>query len=164
MSDDTDTIKEEIELVSVPKSLVSDVKAYIQGFERSLPVPLPLYSSRVACGQPMPTDADIESHIDLHHYLIDAPKTTFFIIAEGDSMIGAGIHSGDMLVVDKAIPPKLGKIVVANLSGEMTIKRLDSRYGHYVLVSENEDFAPIVVTDEMNLTICGVVTNVIHPV
>ena len=90
------------------------------------------------------------------------PTSTFFVRAKGDSMKDAGIASGDILVVDKAVTAANRQIVVAMLDGEFTVKRLRRRKDRVFLESGNEDFPPREITPDQELVIWGVVTFVIH--
>ena len=125
-------------------------------------LPLPLFSGKVAAGFPSPADDYIEKTLDLNELLVQKPAATFFVRAQGDSMLGAGIHSNDILVVDRSLEPISGKIVICALNGELTVKRLQNYNGMIVLAAENPDYAEILVTAEADLVIWGVVTNVIH--
>lgn len=124
--------------------------------------PLPLFGSRVSAGFPSPADDYLEDTLDLNSHLIKRPAATFLVRVSGDSMINAGIHPDDILVVDRSIDPTDGRIVIAVLDGELTVKRLSKRNGQVQLLPENPDFSPITVTEEQDLRIWGVVTNVIH--
>ncbi len=124
---------------------------------------LPLFMEPVSAGFPSPAGDYMEGKLDLNRHLIRHPAATFFVRVTGDSMIGAGIHSGDLLIVDRAIEPTDGKVVVVALDGELTVKRLSMRDGHVTLLPENERYAPIVITPEHQFEIWGIVTNVIHP-
>jgi DNA polymerase V len=123
---------------------------------------IPLYATRVAAGPPSPADDYIERHLDLNEHLVKQPATTFFVRAEGDSMINAGIYENDILVVDRAIKPTNGKIVIAVVNGELTVKRLSSKPGHLCLLPENPRYQPIEITAEVEFSIWGVVQHVIH--
>lgn len=123
---------------------------------------LPLFGHKIAAGFPSPADDYVEDRIDLNQHLIRHKEATFFLRVQGDSMLGAGIHNGDLLVVDRALEPVDGKIVIAVLDGELTVKRLECRAGQIRLMPENPAFTPIVVNNEQDLVIWGVVTNVIH--
>ena len=100
--------------------------------------------------------------LDLNEYLIKHPAATFFVRVAGDSMINAGIYNNDIIIVDRSIKPKHGKIVVAALDGQMTVKRLYRRDDKIMLLPENELFKPIEILDSMDMVIWGVATNVIH--
>ncbi len=123
---------------------------------------VPLYLSRVSAGFPSPADDYVESALDLNEYLISNPAATFMVRVSGDSMTGAGIQDGDVLVVDRSQDARPGKIVVAVLDGELTVKRLRKRNGKYVLVPENPAYSPIEVEMEQELFVWGVVTGVVR--
>ena len=122
----------------------------------------PFYVGRVSAGMPMPVDDLDVQKIDLNQHLMRNPETTFFVRVSGESMIDAGIHPGDLLVVDRSMPPSNGKIVIAVLNGELTVKRLFKEKGSLFLMPENVNYPAIEVTQDMALMIWGVVTNVIH--
>lgn len=122
--------------------------------------PLPLYASRVAAGFPSPADDYIEGKLDLNQYLIHKPAATFFARAEGDSMIGAGIHPGDLLIVDRSAKPLHQSIVVAALDGELTCKILDIH--RRCLRAANPQYAPIPILPGSDFAIEGVVLHSIH--
>lgn len=148
--------------VRIPESRIQEVLKYLQG-EMEFPK-IPLYSSTVRAGFPSPGDDYIEAMLDLNEYLIKHPASTFFVRASGESMMNAGIYSGDILIVDRSIEASHGKIVIAALNGELTVKRLFQQHGQIKLIAENPDFPPIDITDEYDMVIWGVVTNVIHAV
>ncbi len=120
-------------------------------------VSLPLYASRPSAGFPAPGDDLVENPLDLNDLLIDNPTSTFFVKVEGDSMEGAKIFSGDILVVDRSVEPISGLIVVAAVYGEMVVKRLDVSVNGSFLKSEKEGYEPIVLTDNDDCFIWGVV-------
>jgi len=126
------------------------------------PITAPLFNSRVSAGFPSPADDYIEQALDLNQLLIQKPAATFFVRAEGDSMIGAGIHSNDILIVDRSIEAVPNKVVICALNGELTVKRLVSKQGQLVLMAENPLYPDIPLHDDLDMTIWGVVTNVIH--
>lgn len=125
---------------------------------------LPLFTARISAGFPSPADDYIDRKLDLNEYLIKHPAATFFVRVQGDSMIDAGIHSGDILIVDRALEPADGKIVIAVLYGELTVKRIKKTKTKLSLLPENPAFKPIEITPEMGLEVWGVVTHVIHTV
>jgi len=127
-----------------------------------IPVTAPLFNCRVSAGFPSPADDYIEQALDLNQLLIQKPAATFFVRAEGDSMIGAGIHSNDILVVDRSIEAIPSKVVICALNGELTVKRLISKQGQLVLMAENPLYPDIPLHEGIDMTIWGVVTNVIH--
>lgn len=126
-------------------------------------VNLPLFSGKVSAGFPSPADDYIEKTLDLNELLVQKPAATFFVRAQGESMLGAGIHPNDILVVDRSLYPVQGKIVICALDGELVVKRLKRRGGQWVLGSENPAYRDIMIHEEMETVIWGVVTNVIHP-
>jgi DNA polymerase V len=122
------------------------------------PTVSPLYTSAPAAGFPAPGDDMVEKSLNVHEYLVKHPVSTFFVRVEGDSMEGAGIFSGDILVVDRSVEAKSGKIVVAAVGGGLVVKRLSKLNGAMVLMSENEAYEPITVTGDEECFIWGVVT------
>ena len=122
---------------------------------------LPLYASRVSAGYPMPADDTIDRTIYLDRYLIKHPSSTFVVIASGDSMLNAGIQSGDWLVVDKEVTPTHGRIVVAAVDGELTVNRLSINDEGMQLLPENPAYRPIPITPEQHVVLWGVVILVI---
>lgn len=125
---------------------------------------LPLYLSPVKAGFPSPADDYLDKKLDLNEHLIQHPSATFFVKVKGDSMVRAGIHSGDILIVDRSLEPKDKKIVVAILNNEFTVKRVRKKAGKLFLVAENDGFPEIEVKEEMDFEIWGVVVHVIHSV
>jgi len=145
--------------IRIPQSKIAHVLTYLQ---ESVLFSRPLYSNKVSAGFPSPADSDIECSLDLNTHLIQHPAATFFLRVSGDSMQNAGIQSGDLLIVDKSLEPSDGKIVIAALDGELTVKRLVKRGGCVQLVPENDRYPIIEVNDRQDLLIWGVVTHVIH--
>lgn len=123
---------------------------------------VPLYLDAVSAGFPSPADDYVESALDLNEYLVSNPAATFMVRVSGDSMIEAGIHDGDVLVVDRARDPLPGRIVVAVLDGELTVKRLKRQDGCFVLAPENSAYEPIRVGEEQDLSVWGVVSGVVR--
>lgn len=130
--------------------------------ENTQSITVPLFNCRVAAGFPSPADDYIEQSLDLNQLLIQKPAATFFVRAEGDSMIGAGIHNNDILVVDRSIEAVPNKVVICALNGELTVKRLVSKQGHMVLMAENPLYPDIPINEGIEMIVWGVVTNVIH--
>lgn len=125
---------------------------------------LPLAESEIKAGFPSPADDFMEDALDLNEHLIDHPSATFFVRVSGDSMVDAGIHDGDILIVDRALEPANGKVVIAVLDGQLSVKRLRKQNGNVSLEPENDDYGPLEITEENDLRIWGVVTRVIHSV
>ncbi len=131
-------------------------------FEKKLSLRLPFYSSRMKAGFPSPADDYIEAKLDFNEYLVKHPAATFCVRVTGDSMKNAGINSGDILVVDRAITPADNKIVVAILDGSFTVKRLAKNKNGLFLMPENPIYEPIEIKGEMDFEVWGTVTHVIH--
>ena len=124
---------------------------------------LPSFLCGVAAGFPSPADDYMDKELDLNELVIKHPAATFYVRVEGHSMRDAGIHSGDILVVDRSLSPSSGKIIVAILNGEFTVKRLIiEEHGTIVLRPENSNYPPIQVSPEADFQVWGVVTYVIH--
>jgi DNA polymerase V len=123
---------------------------------------LDLYQQPVSAGFPSPAEDYIEGKLDLNLHLIKNPAATFYVRVSGDSMTGAGIHSGDLLVVDRSLDPVSGRIGIAVLNGELTVKRLAFEGDRPILNAENANYLPIQVTEPQELCIWGVATSVIH--
>lgn len=144
--------------VRVPVSLVAQVERLKEGSNYQLPV----FSSKVQAGFPSPADDYIEGYLDLNTKFIKHPAATFVLQATGDSMIEAGIFSGDLLLVDRSIEATDGRIVIAAVNGELTVKRLSKRAGRVQLLPANPQFQPIDITEGSEMVIWGVVTLVLH--
>lgn len=122
---------------------------------------LPLYTEAVSAGFPSPAEGLVEHTLDLNQLCVKHPAATFFVRVQGDSMIGAGIHPGDVLVVDRAIAPGHGDIVVACLDTGFTVKELALRPTPRLLPC-NGRYRPIAIPDDGSLEIVGVVTGVVR--
>lgn len=124
---------------------------------------VPLYMIPVSAGFPSPAEDYLEGKLDLNQLLIKHPAATFFVRVTGDSMIDAGIHPGDLLVVDRALEATDGRVVIAVVDSELTVKRICQKQDQLFLVPENKDYRPLRVKEAMDFRVWGVVTNVIHP-
>jgi len=118
---------------------------------------LPIDSTKVSAGFPSPAADYVDRSLDINEYLVRNPVSTFFFPVEGDSMEGAEIFDGDILVVDRSIKASHGHIVVAFVNGERLVKRLYHRAGKVALVAENSKYPPLVIHDGNELTVWGVV-------
>jgi DNA polymerase V len=116
----------------------------------------------VPAGFPSPAEDYVEGPLDLNRYLIHHPAATFFVRVIGDSMIGVGIYPDDLLIVDRAVNPTNGSIVIAVVNGDLTIKRLHESQGRVVLLSENPAYPPLEIDHSMTFEVWGVVTKAIH--
>jgi len=121
-----------------------------------------MFSTFVAAGFPSPAEDYMEGKLDLNAYLVKNPSATFFVRAAGDSMLGAGIHAGDILIVDRSLEVVNKKIVVAVVNGEFTVKRIFIADGGIVLMPENKKYKSLHIKKEMNFEVWGVVKSVIH--
>lgn len=130
--------------------------------DRSTRYTLPVFLGRLPAGFPSPADDYLEGKLDLNRHLIKHPAATFFVRVSGDSMIEAGIHTGDLLVVDRSLEARNGNVIVAALDGELTVKRLFKRGKTVRLVPANTNYQPIEIQSQQEFEIWGVVTNVIH--
>jgi DNA polymerase V len=125
---------------------------------------LPLYTCSVAAGFPSPADDHLDGHINLNEHLIPHPSATFLVRADGWSMVNAGIHHGDLLIVDRSLDPCDGKIVIVAVDGELTVKRLRRQGCRTFLEAANPEFPDVELTEDQELWIWGTVIHVIHTV
>ena len=125
---------------------------------------IPLWESSVSAGFPSSAENYIEKNLDLNEFLIKHPSSTFFIKVIGNSMINAGVNSGDILIVDRSLSVVNNKIVVARLDNEFIVKRILLKNDKVILMADNEEYEPINITQEMDFEIWGIVTAVIHQV
>ena len=125
---------------------------------------IPFYQSNVPAGFPSPAEDFMDLDLNLQAYLVQHPSATFCVRVTGDSMQNAGIFSGDVMVVDRALEPKNNTIVLAVLDGEFTVKRIQKKGNQLFLKPENQTFKPIEITEEMDFKVWGVVTHIIHKV
>ena len=150
---------------------------------------LPFALSVVEAGFPSPAEGQIDQSLDLNELLIDHPHATYFVKVQGESMRDAGIHHGDLLIVDRARQPKSGDIIIAALNGEFTVKywyvrnhrplhngrtlqnqplqhysnahpRVEHTYGE--LIAAHPQYPPIQVSSEDDFMVWGVVCYTIH--
>lgn len=119
---------------------------------------------RVRAGFPSPADDYQDASLDLNEQLVKNPAATFIVRVAGESMLGAGISPGDMLVVDKSLDARDGNIVVATVNGEFTLKRYRIVRGFPELMAENPDFPPIRLSEGDEACVWGVVKHVIKDV
>ena len=164
------SFKEETKVIRVPVSLVDSINPVIEIYKSQIKsdvevlgvkdnpteLSIPIFTSRVQAGFPSPADDHLEDALDLNTHLIHHKEATFFVKAQG------GIQQGDILIVDKSLGAKSGKIVIAVVDGEFTVKRLHKYKGNITLKAENPDFEDIKISGDDELIIWGVVTSVIH--
>lgn len=125
---------------------------------------VPALGRRVRAGKPTSGDDYPEDAVDLGRHLVRDPRNTFVMKVAGWSMRDAGIADGDELVVDRGVVADDGRIVVADIDGDLTVKRLKRTSTGWLLQAANPDFADIPVGDHSELNIWGVVTRVLHAV
>lgn len=121
-----------------------------------------LFLCPVAAGFPSPAEDYIEGQINLHEMLVHNSAATFFLRAQGSSMLGAGIYDGDLLVVDRSLEATHGRVVIAALDGELLVKRLECRKGRTYLTPANDGYPAIDITEREHVHIWGVVAYAIH--
>ncbi|MCK4934722.1 MAG: translesion error-prone DNA polymerase V autoproteolytic subunit [Simkaniaceae bacterium] len=122
----------------------------------------PYFETRVNAGFASPAEDLMEQKLDLNTFLIKHKEATFFVRVQGDSMQNALIQTGDLLIVDRAITPKNGMIVLAALNGEFTVKRLRKKGEKLFLEAENDTFLPIEIIHDSDFLVWGTVTYIIH--
>ncbi|MBD3363023.1 translesion error-prone DNA polymerase V autoproteolytic subunit [Candidatus Dojkabacteria bacterium] len=125
---------------------------------------IPLAFEPVHAGFPSPADDFLDKSIDMNEFLIKHPAATYFVRAEGNSMINSGIFSGDILVVDKSLEPSNNSIVIASIDGEFTVKKFVKKNHSIFLKPSNGKFRKIQITKDCEFEIWGVVTFVIHQI
>ena len=130
--------------------------------QKFLRLRVPLFLERVSAGFPSPAADYIEKTLDLNELCIQHPAATFFVRVDGESMIGAGIFPGDVLVVDRSLRAQHGDIIIASLESEMTVKELHLNPPPVYLLPRNPAYQPILIEEGMVLEVFGVVTNVVR--
>ena len=145
-------------MVNPPAPVVLTIVPY----QASAPSPIPLFETRISAGFPSPAEDYLDRSLDLNDLVVKHPAATFFVRVDGDSMVGAGIHSGDVLVVDRALDPTDNRVVVAVINGNFTVKRVQKLEDRLFLVPESPHLDPFEITPEMDFSVWGIVTYVIH--
>ena len=165
---------EATKVIRVPESKVVDIQRYIiqpqsgnvADIIKTNPSlsyqPLDLFEHKVPAGFPSPADDHIEKKLDLNDYLIKQKEATFFVRIKGDSMIDAGIHDNDIVIVDKSQKASNGDIVLASIDGDFTVKSLSSYKSKYRLLAANEKYKPIEIDESMQFEVWGVVTGAVR--
>ena len=123
-----------------------------------------LIEQGISAGFPSPADDFKEIRISLDRELVKNRDATFYARVSGESMVGAGLDDGDLLIIDRSIDPKNGKIAVCLVDGEFTVKRIKKEKDKFYLMPENENYKPIELREDNELTIWGVVQYVIKKV
>ena len=165
---------ESTKVIRVPESKVVDIQRYIIQSQSANVAdiiktnpslsyqPLDLFEHKVPAGFPSPADDHIEKKLDLNDYLIKQKEATFFVRIKGDSMIDAGIHDNDIVIVDKSQKASNGDIVLASIDGDFTVKLLSSYQSKYRLLAANEKYKPIEINESMQFEVWGVVTGAVR--
>jgi len=165
---------ESTKVIRVPESKVVDIQRYIIQSQSANVAdiiktnpslsyqPLDLFEHKVPAGFPSPADDHIEKKLDLNDYLIKQKEATFFVRIKGDSMIDAGIHDNDIVIVDKSQKASNGDIVLASIDGDFTVKLLSSYKSKYRLLAANEKYKPIEINESMQFEVWGVVTGAVR--
>ena len=123
-----------------------------------------LVEQGISAGFPSPADDFKEVRISLDKELVKNKEATFYAKVSGDSMVGAGLDDGDLLVIDRALNPENGKIVICFIDGEFTVKRIKKEKGKLYLIPENNKYKSIELKEENELIIWGIVTYIIKTV
>ena len=125
---------------------------------------IPFFDQGVSAGFPSPALDFMENSIDMNKALAENPLATFFIKVEGNSMIDAGIENQDVLVVDRSLEPENNKVAICFIDGEFTVKRIKAENNQLWLMPENKAYQPILVTEENQFWVWGIVTYVIKKI
>src|ERR687895_350683 len=141
---------------------MSNVAALYDAPDKPSALTRPLYLVLVAAGFPSPADDHLDRDLDLHELLIQHPAATYYVRLSGDSMRGAGLYDGDILVVDRSLEPKHHDIVIAVLDGELTVKRLYHQGDLVQLRPANPHYPIMTIHADQELLIWGVVTGSIR--
>jgi DNA polymerase V len=148
---------------TLPNTIKTDATiAAIHGLDPKPGLPLPLFLSQVSAGFPSPAEDHLDRRLDLNEMLVKHPAATFFVRVAGDSMTGAGINHGDILVVDRSLEPANGKVVIAVVNGELTVKRLFRNGDSFLLAAANPAYPDRLLAEGESCEIWGVATFVIH--
>ena len=125
---------------------------------------LPIAGNKVQAGFPSPAAEYEEDRLDINDIVVTNPTATFYVRVKGDSMADANINQDDILVVDRSIEATHGKVVIAVIDGEFTVKTLHSKDGIIKLIPANPDYPEIILKNGQELKVWGVVKYVIHKV
>ena len=141
---------------------MSSDKNKIYKFNNKKSADVGLYVSSISAGFPSPAEDHIDVSLNLNDYLVKHPSSTFYIYVKGDSMIGAGIYDGDLMVVDRSLEPQSNNVIVAVIDGEFTVKRIHKNNKQIYLLPDNKHYKRILIKKDMDFQIWGVVTHSIH--
>lgn len=147
------------------KNFIGDIlKSNIFNVDKTKSLPIAFSESLISAGFPSSAENFVERTLDINDLLIKHPVSTFYIRVIGDSMINAGINTGDILVVDRSLTLTNNKIAVVRINNEFTVKRINFTKEKVLLIAENDNYQPIEINNEMDFEIWGIVTFVIHKV
>lgn len=130
--------------------------------ESQKPCIISFAESLVSAGFPSSAENFVENSLDLNDLLIEHPAATFYVKVIGNSMVNAGINSGDILIVDRSLNAANNKIAIVRINDEFTVKRIKMEGDTFFLVAENDDYKAIEIKSDMDIEVWGVVTFVIH--
>ena len=147
-------------MTAINQKIISNQPLTLQECPTTLSIPV--FSSRISAGFTSPADDHLENTLDLNQLLVPRPTATFMLKVEGESMIGAGIFDGDMLIVDRSETAVDGSIVIAVVNGDFTVKRLKLDVSDVWLMPENPEFKPTLIDETSDFLIWGCVTHAIH--
>ncbi len=123
---------------------------------------LPLLQNCISAGFPSPADNYFAETVNLQQLLISNPDNSYLVKVIGSSMTGDRLYDGDILVVDRSVQAREGKVIIAKVNGEFTVKRLVRLNNRLHLQPANKQFAPLEITEEMEFQAWGVVTWALH--
>jgi len=121
-----------------------------------------LYIASVSAGFPSPAEDHMDISLDINEYLVKHPSSTFYVYVKGDSMINSGIYDGDLMIVDRSLEVQSNSIVVAVINGEFTVKKIKKTDNKVYLMPDNKNYRPILLDDNIDFQIWGIVTHSIH--
>ena len=137
-------------------------KNEIINFRKSKKTKIKLYTTSISAGFPSPAEDHMDISLDINEYLVKHPSSTFYIYVKGDSMIDSGIFDGDLLIVDRSLEVKSNSVVVAVIDGDFTVKKIKKDSGNLYLIPQNKKYKPILLENNMDFQIWGIVTHTIH--
>lgn len=128
---------------------------------QSSELPLPIVGNQIVAGFPSPAEDYLEAMLDLNKKLIKNPNSTFYGKVKGISMKDAGVDDGDLLVIDKSLTYRNNALSVCFINGEFTLKRFRREGETIVLMPANRDYQPIVIKEDADFAVWGIVTYII---
>ena len=137
-------------------------KNKIINFRKNKKTKIKLYTTSISAGFPSPAEDHMDISLDINEYLVKHPSSTFYIYVKGDSMIDSGIFDGDLLIVDRSLEVKSNSVVVAVIDGDFTVKKIKKDSGNLYLIPQNKKYKPILLENNMDFQIWGIVTHTIH--